>query len=200
MNMKRIFLLFLCLLPLLAEAQTDSSSLWKTGRIKQWVQSLKEDEEKTSRGFLGLGRPLISRYTRGTGWFVRPEVYTGFMVDGGYQLSPNMQVALCLGFTKTLNLGVDMRVYIQDKPKTPFFDMRVATAGGTHGGFFTGALAGYSLKEIDLGVGLGFTHYVVQNSDGIDVGSTKPLFLLSMGYNFRFYETTISRREARRRN
>ena len=181
------------------------SSYWD-GKQKQWKETFQKKKEeveneasKSSRNWsFGGKKGLFTRYTRGSGWYARPEFYSGIMGVGGYQVNPNIQLGLCLGFTQTLNLGADFRFYMEDKANTTFFDLKWASAAGSNNRFFAGGLFGYSMKNIDLGVGVGMTHRVQTDPYGLESGHNKFSLLLSIGYNFRFYETTISRKTDRK--
>lgn len=187
------------------EASPYSDSSYWDAKQKQWKETfqkkkeeVKEETAKTDhKGLFGGRKPLFTRYTRASGWFARPEFYSGIMGVGGYQLNPNIQLGLCLGFTQTFNLGADFRFYMDDKANTPFFDLKWTSASGSNHGFFAGGLIGYSMKDIDFGAGIGMTHRTIPDQYGMDKGRNKFTILLSIGYNFRFYETTISRKEER---
>ena len=46
---------------------------------------------------------LAQDYTRGRGFFVRPEMYGGFFANVGYQISPYVQVSVVPGLLFLIN-------------------------------------------------------------------------------------------------
>ena len=122
-------------------------------------------------------------FTRGKGYFIRPELYGAMLVEFGYQINPNLQFSLGAGIeladgAAVPELVLGTRAYATDSKWTAFFDY--------HAGMllfyqlsvldhrFT---AGASYKNFDFGGGI---MYVKIN----DVGVWGPC--INIGYNIRF--------------
>lgn len=135
---------------------------------------------------------LAQDYTRGRGFFVRPDVYSGFFANVGYQISPYVQVSvgpgamLLFGYSNDVDLvgtvhgGV--RVYTTGKkPWSGLIDYHVGAFRYNRDPIWRHALVGgASYKDLDFGAGLQVCFG--PNSQLFSIG---PAF--TVGYNFRFY-------------
>ncbi len=133
-------------------------------------------------------------YTRGKGFFVRPDIYGGLFANVGYQFNPYVQISagpgVLLLINNTGNLSIDfavtahggIRVYTGQNPWTGMIDYHVGTFRYEGYQVWRHALVGgASYKDLDFGAGLQVMF--VPNSQVIGYG---PLF--TVGYNFRFYK------------
>lgn len=124
-----------------------------------------------------------SGYTRGNGWFLRPE--TGFFLNFGRQINPNLSVSAGPGWglyaTESAKIkggicfNVDASYYFFDKKFTPMATLQVGLYSFSY--FFARALAGFTWKDWDFQVGYIFTPGMYMKG-GI---------AWSIGYNFRLY-------------
>jgi hypothetical protein len=133
-------------------------------------------------------------YTRGSGFFVRPDVYGGFFANVGYQISPYVQVSVGPGalflinnpgnnvsidFVGTVHGGV--RVYTGKNPWTGFVDYHVGAFRYNRDPIWRHSLVGgASYKDLDFGAGLQINFG--PNSQVVGYGP-----VITVGYNFRFY-------------
>ena len=134
-------------------------------------------------------------YTRGRGFFVRPDMYGGFFANVGYQINPHVQVSvgpgalllfnttvgskLSVKLTGTVHGGV--RVYTGKNPWTGFIDYHVGVFKYENDPYWRHALVGgASYKDLDFGGGLQFM---------LGPGG-QPSYgpMITVGYNFRFYK------------
>lgn len=133
-------------------------------------------------------------YTRGKGFFVRPDMYGGFFANVGYQFNPYVQASVGPGvmliLNNTGNISVDVagtvhggvRVYTGTNPWTGMIDYHV---GGfrynTYPIWRHALVGGASYKDLDFGGG--FQIMFGPNSQVVGYGP-----LVTVGYNFRFYK------------
>lgn len=138
---------------------------------------------------------LAQDYTRGSGFFVRPDVYGGFFANVGYQISPYVQVSVGPGALFLINntgnnVSVDLagtvhggvRVYTGKNPWTGFVDYHVGAFRYNRDPVWRHSLVGgASYKDLDFGAGMQVNFG--PNSQVIDYGP-----VITVGYNFRFYK------------
>lgn len=137
---------------------------------------------------------LAQDYTRGRGFFVRPEMYGGFFANVGYQISPYVQVSVGPGVLLLINqagnnVSVDIkgtvhggvRVYTGKNPWTGLIDYHVGAFRYNSDPILRHALVGgASYKDLDFGAG--FQMMFAPNAQVFGYGP-----LVTVGYNFRFY-------------
>ncbi|MBQ3710223.1 MAG: hypothetical protein II887_05930 [Bacteroidales bacterium] len=136
-------------------------------------------------------------YTRGKGFFVRPDVYGGFFANAGYQFNPYVQVSagpgllLILSNSVNNNLSIDLagsvhggvRVYTGKKPWTGLIDYHLGAMWYDSDLIWRHALVGgASYKDLDFGGGV----QVMMNPNTNQVIGAG--VLVTVGYNFRFYK------------
>ncbi len=138
---------------------------------------------------------LAQDYTRGSGFFVRPDVYGGFFANVGYQISPYVQVSVGPGALFLINntgnnVSVDLagtvhggvRVYTGKNPWTGFVDYHVGAFRYNRDPVWRHSLVGgASYKDLDFGAGMQVNFG--PNSQVIGYGP-----VITVGYNFRFYK------------
>ena len=139
---------------------------------------------------------LAQDYTRGRGFFVRPEMYGGFFANVGYQISPYVQVSVGPGVLLLINqsgnnVSVDIkgtvhggvRVYTTGKkPWSGLIDYHVGAFRYNRDPIWRHALGGgASYKDLDFGAG--FQINFGPNAKVIGYGP-----VITVGYNFRFYK------------
>ena len=133
-------------------------------------------------------------YTRGKGFFVRPDVYGGFFANVGYQINPYLQISVGPGalllVDNSSNFSVELagtahggiRVYTGRNPWTGFIDYHVGAFRYEGYPIWRHAIAGgASYKDLDFGGGIQVMFG--PNSQVIGYGP-----LVTVGYNFRFYK------------
>ena len=134
-------------------------------------------------------------YTRGSGFFVRPDVYGGFFANVGYQISPYVQVSVGPGALFLLNntgndVSVDfkgtvhggVRVYTGKNPWTGFVDYHAGIFKHNNDPIWRHSLVGgASYKDLDFGAGMQINFG--PNAQVIGYGP-----VITVGYNFRFYK------------
>ena len=137
---------------------------------------------------------LAQDYTRGRGFFVRPEMYGGFFANVGYQISPYVQVSVGPGVLLLINqagnnvsVGIKgtvhggVRVYTGKNPWTGLIDYHVGAFRYNSDPIWRHALVGgASYKDLDFGAG--FQMMFAPNAQVFGYGP-----LVTVGYNFRFY-------------
>ena len=138
---------------------------------------------------------LAQDYTRGRGFFVRPDLYGGFFANVGYQISPYVQVSVGPGALFLINntgnnVSVDLagtvhggvRVYTGKNPWTGFVDYHVGAFRYNRDPVWRHSLVGgASYKDLDFGAGMQVNFG--PNSQVIGYGP-----VITVGYNFRFYK------------
>ena len=138
---------------------------------------------------------LAQDYTRGRGFFVRPDVYGGFFANVGYQISPYVQVSVGPGalllFTVAGNdVSVDLagtvhggvRVYTGKNPWTGLIDYHVGAFRYNRDPVWRHSLVGgASYKDLDFGGGMQIMFG--PNAQVIGYGP-----VVTVGYNFRLYK------------
>lgn len=139
---------------------------------------------------------LAQDYTRGRGFFVRPDLYGGFFANVGYQISPYVQVSVgpgalflfnttgndvSVGFTGSVHGGV--RVYTHgNNPWSALIDYHVGAFRYNRDPVWRHSLVGgASYKDLDFGAG--FQINFGPNAKVIGYGP-----VITVGYNFRFYK------------
>lgn len=135
-------------------------------------------------------------YTRGRGFFIRPELYGGLFANVGYQISPYVQLSVGPGGTLFINqsgnnISIDfsamahggVRVYTSDNPWAGMIDyhMGILLNDGKHLGQRHSLVGGASYKDLDFGGGLQVLLEPYNQSIGVGV-------LVTVGYNIRFYK------------
>ena len=124
-------------------------------------------------------------FSRGQGYFIRPELYGAVMAEFGYQINPNIQISLGGGVElaegyAVPELVVGARTYASDSKWTAFFDYHL-------GLLILGDYAlpdhrlsvGPSYKNFDIGAGIMYV-----NVDGVGVWAP----CVNIGLNFRFHK------------
>lgn len=126
-------------------------------------------------------------FTRGKGFLIRPELYSGLFVNGGYQFNPFWQVSLGVGATidRAWLSQVGVRVYTNKGNWAGMFDYHFKIGKRNWNTLIVSALVGgASYKDLDFGLGmhtvylanyLGFGH-------AIGIGPT-----ITVGWNIRLY-------------
>jgi hypothetical protein len=134
-----------------------------------------QDNDKWN--FDGLG------YTRGSGFVIRPELYSGLFATIGYQFNPYVQISGGFGFGldsyggSIISLGV--RTYTSDANWAAIFDYHLGLVN-IQGLYLTRhtIIGGASYKDFDFGAGL---MYITDGHDS-SIGLT-----ITLGYNIRCY-------------
>ena len=125
-----------------------------------------------------------SEFSRGQGYFIRPELYGAVLGEFGYQINPSLQFSLGAGFeladnTAVPELVVGVRAYATDTKWTAFFDYHIGMLLiGSYSVPDHRVTAVASYKNFDFGGGIMYA-----NLDG--TGFWAPC--LNIGYNFRFH-------------
>ena len=125
-----------------------------------------------------------SSFTRGRGFIVRPELYSGLFATFGYQINPYVQLSGGIGFgldqyggTST-SLGI--RTYTSDTKFAVMFDYHIGLVNFQGLGLIRHTIiGGFSFKDFDLGAGLMYV------TDGYDSGKG---LSMTLGYNIRCYK------------
>ena len=95
-----------------------------------------------------------SSYTRGSGFYVRPELYRGLFVTLGYQFNPYVQSIVSVGYGDGITGSIGARAYTNDGNWAAMFDLRLSTINfSIHG---ISLVAGAAYKDLDFGVGGSF--------------------------------------------
>ena len=129
-------------------------------------------------------------FTRGKGFFARPDFYGGFFLNGGYQFNPYVQASLGAGISliqiNSNQLGgvfaahAGARVYTGEKKWAAMFDFHSGVFNYAGYTFFRHSIvAGASYKDLDFGPGLA---YISIPNQGAGLG-----LLITLGWNVRFY-------------
>ena len=134
-------------------------------------------------------------YTRGRGFFIRPELYGGLFLNVGYQINPYVQLSVGPGGTLFINqsgnnISVDfsgivhggVRVYTSDNPWAGMIDYHAGVIKeGKNLAQRHSLVGGASYKDLDFGGGLQFVFG--PNTQVLAYG-----VLVTVGYNIRFYK------------
>ena len=132
-------------------------------------------------------------YTRGKGFFARPDIYGGFFANVGYQNNPYFQVSLGPGLLFIINnTGTDIdlsgmvhggiRAYTSTNKWTGLIDYHAGIL--QYQGYQVwrhSLVGGASYKDLDFGGGL----QVMFGPNGQIIGYGP---LITAGWNFRFYK------------
>lgn len=123
-------------------------------------------------------------YTRGSGFVIRPELYSGLFATLGYQINPYVQLSGGVGFGLDQYGGVitafGIRTYTSDRPWAAMFDYQIGFASIQGLSLIRHTIVGgVSYKDFDIGAG---AMYV---SDGY-VGGLG--LSITIGYNVRCYK------------
>lgn len=121
-------------------------------------------------------------YTRGSGFVVRPEMYSGFFATIGYQINPFVQISGGIGFGLDGGFGttLGLRTYTSDTPWSAIFDYHIGLVNIMGVGLIRHTIVGgVSYKDFDIGAGLLYL------TDGYDSGIG---LSITLGYNIRCYE------------
>jgi len=121
-------------------------------------------------------------YTRGSGFVIRPELYSGFFATIGYQINPYVQLSGGLGFGADGGSGVSfgVRTYTADAPWAAIFDYHIGTVNGMGLSLIRHTfVVGASYKDFDIGTGL---LYLTDGYDAV-IGLS-----ITLGYNIRCYK------------
>lgn len=121
-------------------------------------------------------------FTRGKGFVIRPELYSGVNATLGYQINPYVQLSGGFGF------GLDggfltsfgVRTYTSDNDWAGMFDYHIGLVNYSGWNLVRHTIVGgASYKDFDFGAGLLYI------SDGYDSGIG---FSITIGYNIRCYK------------
>ena len=124
-----------------------------------------------------------SEFSRGQGYFIRPELYGAVMAEFGYQINPNFQFSLGAGMELAENAAIPefvlgLRTYATDSKWTAFFDYHIGLLlVGSYSVPDHRFTVGASYKNLDFGGGI-----MYMNIDGTGIWGP----CLNIGYNFRF--------------
>ena len=123
-------------------------------------------------------------YTRGNGFIIRPELYSGLFASFGYQINPYIQLTGGLGFGLDSYGGIikslGARTYTSDENWAAMFDYHIGfiSIQGLRLTRHT-IIGGVSYKDFDFGAGLLYL------TDGYDSGIG---LSITLGYNIRCYK------------
>lgn len=123
-------------------------------------------------------------FTRGSGFVIRPELYSGLLATFGYQVNPYIQLSGSIGFGfgeySTLVTVIGIRAYTSDKSWAAFFDYHggFESLSGINVGRHT-IVAGASYKDLDFGAGIGYASLGEYSGTGLSI---------TLGYNIRCYK------------
>ena len=129
-----------------------------------------------------------SNYTRGKGFLIRPELYNGFFVNGGYQFNPFWQVSIGAGVSidPAFVTHAGVRAYTNEGKWAGMIDYK-ARIGKVSGYLFTDSalVGGASYKDLDFGIGihvLYFPNYLGLGQPALGLGPS-----VTVGWNIRLY-------------
>lgn len=123
-------------------------------------------------------------YTRGSGFVIRPELYSGLFATFGYQINPYVQLSGGFGFGLDAYGGfitaIGVRTYTSDANWAAMFDYHIGfiSIQGLNLTRHT-IVGGASYKDFDFGAGLMYI------TDGYDSGIG---LSITLGYNIRCYK------------
>ena len=129
------------------------------------------------------------KFTRGKGFLIRPELYSGLFVNGGYQFNPFWQVSLGVGATTegALLSQLGVRVYTNKDNWAGMFDYHFKIGKLDRSTLLISAFAGGgSYKDLDFGLGihtLYLANYSGSGRPAIGIGPT-----ITVGWNIRLYK------------
>lgn len=124
-----------------------------------------------------------SEFTRGSGFVIRPELYSGLNATLGYQINPYVQLSGGFGFGLLdggflTSFGV--RTYTSDNDWAGMFDYHIGLVNYYGWNLVRHTIVGgASYKDFDFGAGLLYI------SDGYDSGIG---LSITIGYNIRCYK------------
>ena len=127
-------------------------------------------------------------FTRGKGFVVRPELYSGLAVEAGYQFNPYFTLSAGAGlgvggeetFSDFFTLGI--RAYTSEYLWAAFFDYHFAAIDDPYLRYLRHTLVGgASYKDLDFGAGFLYITDIDSGNGGIG-------FSLTIGYNIRCYK------------
>ena len=123
-------------------------------------------------------------YSRGSGFVIRPELYSGLFASIGYQINPYVQLTGGIGFGLDsyggLIKSLGVRTYTSDASWAAMFDYHVGfiSIQGLKLTRHT-IIGGASYKDFDFGAGLMYL------TNGYDSGLG---LSITLGYNIRCYK------------
>lgn len=124
--------------------------------------------------------PKKLTFTRGHGFFLRPEFYRGIYLTLGMQVNPYMQVQGSIGYGDGVTASGGFRFYTNDNKWAGLFDVRYSYIN-LNGHTFNGLLAvtGASYKLFDFGGGVAYY---------FDGKSEVWMPVITLGWNIRCYK------------
>lgn len=123
-------------------------------------------------------------YTRGNGFVIRPELYSGLFASLGYQINPYVQLSGGFGFGLDAYGGfitsLGIRTYTSDAHWAAIFDYHIGFVS-IQGLSFTRhtIIGGASYKDFDFGAGLMYITDGYYSGIGLSI---------TLGYNIRCYK------------
>lgn len=118
----------------------------------------------------------IVSFSRGRGFVVRPELHRGLYVSIGYQISPDVQTFLSVGYGDGKECALGVRTYTGRADWVAMADLRLSLTDFSIPG--ASLVIGPCYKDFDFGGG------VKCYTDGIDV---LVMPVISLGWNIRCY-------------
>lgn len=123
-------------------------------------------------------------FTRGSGFVIRPELYSGLFATIGYQINPYVQISGGFGFGLDGYGGssttIGLRTYTSDAKWTVLFDYHIGFVSiqGLRLTRHT-IVGGASYKDFDFGAGLLYLTDNYNSGTGLSI---------TLGYNIRCYK------------
>ena len=131
-----------------------------------------------------LDEPQKKEYTRGSGFVIRPELYSGLFATLGYQINPYVQLSGGVGFGLDQYGGMattfGIRTYTSEKPWAAMFDYHIGFASIQGLSLIRHTIVGgVSYKNFDIGAGVMYLTDGYVDALGLSI---------TIGYNIRCYK------------